>query len=281
MINLLSGLGHITRWIQATSPNRPVKGLSRVTMLATRHLPAYEGVITLPDGPRFFIDTAYSAEAEILIRGMYQTALNAALTTQIQPGSYCMDIGANIGYFTTMMAHRCGPQGRVAAFEANPALVTRIQRNATLNQFDHVLVQQQAIDRTSGTVQFHITRQPGKSSLHNQRNAPVQEVLTVDATTIDQFISAAGWDRLDVIKMDIEGNDCNALLGGQESIRRFRPFIAMEYWHTTPPDIAEACFRFLIEQGYTCQSLALNGQQMPVDVAHLPNRDTDIICYPA
>lgn len=276
---LLPAVSAITRRLQAAFPDRPLKGLSRLSKWATHHLPRYSGVITLPAGPKYFIDTAYSAETEVLFSGVYQTALNTVLKRWIHPGSYCLDIGANTGLFTVMMAHWCGPRGQVAAFEANPAMLARIKRNVILNNFTNVTLQGDAIDRTGGEATFYIAAHPGKSSLLDQAGDH-QHAITVKTTTIDRFVSEQVWDRLDVIKSDIEGNDCNALLGGQETIRRFRPFIALEYWASTPPDIRQACFSFLEELGYTFRALTLRGEQYPVHWQNLSDTDVDILCKP-
>ena len=267
-----------TRRLQALYPRRSIKGFSRLSNWLNRLLPPFEGTIHLPDGLRLAIDTHLPAERQVMVSGLYQPALTYFLQQHTPPGAFCLDLGANIGFFTLKLAHWAGPQGRVAAFEANPQMAARVSRNVALNR---------PVDREARQATFYLAANPGKSSLLATQVAAPVDVLTLETIVLDNYLQAQGWNRLDVIKSDIEGNDCNALLGAQAALARFKPLIVLEFWYRTPPEITRECFEFLGSLGYSFQVLALHGTRAPFDWRHAPQPDkaasqhVDIVCIPA
>ncbi|RMF80201.1 MAG: FkbM family methyltransferase [Chloroflexi bacterium] len=273
-----------TRTIQVATPHRPVKGLSRMTDVLHRLLPEYRGIIRLHDGLRFAVNSRHPSERRILFTGDYQPALTALLHNHVTTGAYCLDIGANLGFYTLKMAHWAGPNGRVAAFEANPDLLPYLNKNIQLNHFDHVSVMQKAISDELGESTFYIAPNIGKSSLNPQRVEHPERMVTVERTTIDRFIEQQRWLRLDVIKMDIESHDCYGLLGARQTIGRFRPVIVFEFWRTTPGDIAENAIALLHKHDYALFELGRYGGLARFDyhifMQHPSHKHIDIVCLP-
>jgi FkbM family methyltransferase len=255
----------LTRRLQALSPNRPLKGLTRFSTLLDRRVSSYQGVIRLRDGVLMTVDSRQPAGRWLLYAGNYQPALTAFLKRHTPPGGTCLDIGANLGFYTLYFARWVGPQGRVIAFEANPALVKHIAHDATLNGFDHVTLVDRPVHVRPEPVTFYISPSPGKSSIHARQVTDPVQILTLTATTIDLAVQEQNWTRLDVIKLDIEGNDCNALSGARETLARFRPVIAFEYWYSTPPEIAGEAFGLLDDLGYRLAGLLRNGKRIPIN----------------
>lgn len=261
-----------TRWLQARSPRRPVKGLTRFANVASRFA-HYRGPVRLAGGVVMHLDTRQPAERWLVYAGNYQPALTAFLRQHAPPGGTCLDVGANLGYFALMLAHHVGAAGRVVAVEANPALAQRITADAARNGFAHLTVIQQPVHVRAAPVTFYISAAPGKSSLHAGHVADPVQTLTLTATTIDAIAGAENWSRLDVVKLDIEGNDCNALLGARDTLTRFRPVVAFEYWYSTPAAVAGPTFALLGDLGYRVTCLLPDGRTLPFDwQAPLPGK---------
>jgi FkbM family methyltransferase len=275
---VLLGIAAVTGWLQSRFPRRPLKGLTRFSALISRLFPRYVGPVRLPDGTRFHVDSHIQAERWILFSGNYQPSLTHLLRSVTPPGGHCLDIGANLGFYTVKFAYWVGNQGRVAAFEPNPAMLDRVQRNVELNGFSHVDVVGAAVHRQSGEITFYIAPDPGKSSV-NQIESAVRQV-TVPMLSIDEYVKAQAWPRLDVIKMDIEGNDCNGVIGMGESLARFRPVLLFEYQKTTPPDAAGAAFQLLVDLGYQVWALRRTGELRPFDWRTFADKQTDVLCLP-
>lgn len=276
--HLLLGIAATTRWLQSRFPRRPLKGLTRLSALISRIFPRYVGPVRLPNGPRFHVDSHIRAERWVLFSGNYQPALTHLLRKVTPRGGYCLDIGANLGFYAVNMAYWVGDQGRVAAFEPNPAMLEHVQRNVGLNGFSHVEIVGAAVHHQSGEITFNIARDPGKSSINPIESAVRQ--VTVPMLTIDEYLKGQAWPRLDVIKMDIEGNDCNGVIGMGESLARFRPVLLFEYQKATPPDAAGAAFQLLADLGYQVWALESTGERQPFDWRTFAEKQTDVLCLP-
>ncbi len=223
-----------------------------------------------------FLDSHEPAERWLMFSGNYQPALTGMLQRHTKPGAYCLDVGANLGFYTVKFGQWVGKSGHVAAFEANPVMAERVRKNVRLNGFSHVEVIENAVHDHPDTLEFYISDSPGKSSIYAISN-PVKKI-TVKAITLDDYLR--DWSRLDVIKMDIEGNDCLGLIGARESIRRFRPFIVFEYRFETPGEQSKQVFDLLAELGYQVQALERDGHLAAFDwrsgKGHI-----DVVCQPS
>src|SRR5687767_14315604 len=80
------------------------------------------------------------AEKTLFLRRDKEPLSVELLSRLLAPGMVAIDVGANIGYFTTLMASRTGPTGTVHAFEPTPALAERVLLNCSLNGFSNVRV---------------------------------------------------------------------------------------------------------------------------------------------
>jgi FkbM family methyltransferase len=265
-----------TRRLQARFPRRPIKGLTRFAALIDRLFAPYEGVIELADGVRLAVDSRKPAERWLLFSGNYQPAITRALKQFTPAGGSCLDVGANLGFYTVELAHWVQTRGRVIAFEANPEMVDRVERNVALNSFAHVSVVSAAVHRYPGEIEFNVSASPGKSSTQ-----PIEDpidTLVVPSITIDGYLADHPIARLDVIKIDIEGSDCHALLGAAETLARFRPVIVFEFKATTPQAIAADAVGLLATLDYELWALSPTGRRRRFDVR--VSRDTDVLCVP-
>jgi FkbM family methyltransferase len=111
------------------------------------------------------------------------------------------DVGANVGYYTLLLARGVGPKGRVTAFEPNPANVARLKEHLRLNKIDNVEIVEAAVSDTTGTAFLSGEGATGKLS---QTGTPIQ-TLQLD-----------NYPRPDFIKMDIEGGETAALRGSRK-----------------------------------------------------------------
>lgn len=255
-------VARLTRWLQSLSPRRPI-GITALSRHLDRLLPPYNGVMTLPDGIRMQVDTRQGVERSLFYTGERHTVLTYALRRFVKPGAFCIDAGANIGFYTLKMALWAGAMGRVAAFEPNPALLERLRENLRLNNFNHVLVESDAVDQFPGETQFYISPDSVLSSLNALENAA--GVMPVRVTTIDDFMQRQGWQRLDAIKIDIEGHDCHALLGAAETLKRCQPVVAFEYGDDLPGEIVDAARRLFADLHYALYRLERSGSWQPFD----------------
>lgn len=278
-------LGHFTRRIQFLHPSGYVPGIAKLTRFAKRHLPQVDADVILPNGVRMQLNTRSSVPRTIFFFGTFQPAVVHLFRKRLSKGMYCLDVGANHGYFALDFAQHIGPTGKVAALEANPELVAYIRTMATRNRFAHLEVVADIIHEKSGMeMNFYVTKGTGGSSVDPTRVSE-KDSQSIRSTTlsIDDFIATHAWPRLDVIKMDIEGADCYGLLGASESIARFRPFIIFEFNWDTPSEVIERTKKMLAEYSYSLTVVYANGSLGPFTWKKPADSDlnhVDVVCTP-
>jgi FkbM family methyltransferase len=169
--------------------------------------------------------------------GEYDPRMSDLLTRFVEPGQTCWDIGAGLGWFTLLMASRVGANGRVDAFEALPANAARVRDNIQLNRYDCIRLHQLAVSDKPGTIHFQppvpddpeVPAPEHCSGIGYITKTASDQTLSIEATTLDLVAGREGIEALHLIKMDIEGAEVAALRGAEQTLRRFKPIIAIEY----------------------------------------------------
>lgn len=181
---------------------------------------------------RLRVDRSSFIGSSLYWRG-YHSRETRLLPRLLGPDSVFIDVGANQGEFTLVAAKRAR-QGRVVAVEPVPALREDLAVNLRLNGFDHVTVVPVALADRPGTLTLfadHRTvegfRNEGTASLWagGGRREVVGEV---EVDTLDRLVAKLALDRVDLVKIDVEGGELAVLRGGRESLRRFGPVILIE-----------------------------------------------------
>ena len=165
--------------------------------------------------------------------GTYEPELRRIFRTVLFPGGVAVDVGANIGWHTLLMAQLVGRQGRVLAAEANPSICRKLQQNVELNWMRQVTIVPYALAGCKGTLAFRMPTEdsPDSGNGHIVANdvAPGAEITQVEARLLDEVVAAAGVDRVDLIKIDVEGFEWPVLQGAERTIEKFRPHVVFEF----------------------------------------------------
>jgi FkbM family methyltransferase len=160
----------------------------------------------------------------ILDTGRYEEHVRQALRDQAREGDVCLDIGANIGVLTFLLAKIVGPAGRVIAVEPNPDNLQLLYRGIVLNGLDNVEV----LPFAASNARSIVTLAGGISNSHLiGARAPVDRGHFVQTAVLDEILGTL--DRLDLVKIDIEGHEPDALQGLSRLIARHRPALVVEY----------------------------------------------------
>ena len=206
-----------------------------------------ERVVTVPDGGfSMQVDLAQFDHRAHFRTPHVERRVVELLSTAVRPGDRAVDIGAFCGYYTLLMARRVGPTGRVVAFEPLPEHADRVDRNVALNDLDNVVVERLAVADASGTRRF---RAAGPSS---SLMATADDALEVEAVTIDDYVAGGRLDRVDVVKIDVEGAEPEALAGMRATLLRDGPLVVVEVNDDGDRSRVEA---FLASVGYECELL--------------------------
>jgi FkbM family methyltransferase len=145
----------------------------------------------------------------------------------LKPGDVYLDLGANIGTTTMAAATAVGKSGRVIALE--PITHEILARNLHENGIDGVDLIAKAVSSQTGRAKMEVASS-GIASRIGQNNQGV-ETLDVELTTIDTLVSELGLAAVDLIKMDIEGAEEDAILGAETTIANLRPRWSIASYH--------------------------------------------------
>jgi FkbM family methyltransferase len=161
----------------------------------------------------------------------FEILCTRAILSRLGPGSVFLDIGANVGYYSLMAHRRVGPGGRVLSFEPNPPTLAKLRRNIALSGAEGIEVFDVALsDRDEEVSIFCPTdaaqHSHGEASLRRQGWSDYDRA-EVHATRLDDALPG-DLDRLDFVKIDVEGAELLAFRGAEKTIKRFRPVILME-----------------------------------------------------
>ncbi len=151
------------------------------------------------------------------------------LRTEIKNKMTCMDIGANIGYVTLLMADLVGSKGRVYAVEPDPANFKLLKANIKLNSFkDRVLCYDIAMHDNIGKVNFYAGKNASNLGSLVSHKKSVNEAIEVKCDTMDNFFKDKQPPEL--IKMDLEGGEVGVFAGmyGMVKAKDFPCKIVME-----------------------------------------------------
>jgi FkbM family methyltransferase len=160
---------------------------------------------------------------EVFFTGRYGPQETALLRALLRPGATLVDVGANWGYFTLLAAHLVGPTGRVVAMEPDPRLFALLRGNVDANGLRQVTPLPVAAADRAGTLAL-AGHDPdsgnwGLSSVMTEGGA---RSFQVEARTVDEVLDQEGAERVDLLKMDIEGAEELALRGMEAGLARGR-----------------------------------------------------------
>ncbi len=219
--------GLIHELIRFYTFHSPVKrGRHRLSDLAFRLAPEVPGEIVAKtiDGRELFIETANNSYKYVYFLGEYESAISNIFRRIIEPGDVCLDIGANIGWYTTLFQKLVGAKGRVHAFEPVPHIFERLERNVKLSSPpDNVTLNTLALGNEAKDVDLHVFADvpDGHSSISTFGNSDFQ-TFTSKMTTLDAYLSEHDINNVGLVKMDVEGAELMALQGASKLFQQDR-----------------------------------------------------------
>jgi len=182
------------------------------------------------DGIRLTLYLGNDLSRQIFVLGRFEPNEFAWLSGLLKPGMCFVDAGANEGVYTLFAASRVGSAGRVWAFEPSPREFARLAANCAQNRLEQVRLFRSALSAQNGTASLAIVSgaHAGQNLLEQPTDLPVLRHELVCIERFDDVAAREGLQRLDVVKIDVEGEEYRLLRGAELSIRRFRPAILFE-----------------------------------------------------
>lgn len=254
----------------------------KLAELLFRYYPAKTGTTVLHDFDgdlSILVDRASYISSAIYWSGHHSLNAIKFLDAFLRPEMTLADIGANIGEVTLCAAKRAAT-GKVLSFEPSPAIFAQLSRNVALNRFSHVELFNIGLYDREDILPFYVEEE----NLFGMANEGLGTVFgvtkdkqesVVRLRRLDDIAREVGLQRLDVLKVDVEGAEWMVLRGAEQCIRRFRPVI-----------VAESSAGNFEKAGYAPKDLYNYLESLGYEIRNLDDRSThlpaecDILCVP-
>jgi FkbM family methyltransferase len=180
--------------------------------------------VVLPWGLSLRIDPADAIGSSIARTGIYDLLVTELLHRLTDPGATTIDVGANIGYMSSILAARAGPEGRVLALEPHPAVFDRLNDNVERWRragVRNVLPLELAASDRSGNGELitpaGFNRNAGLGTVADPgTGARSQPTLPIELARLDDLVELG---HPEIIKIDVEGHEPEALRGSEGLLR--------------------------------------------------------------
>lgn len=217
---------------------------------------------------RIKLDIGEWIQQQIFFLGVFDEAGINFIKNNLKKDDVFMDIGANIGCYTLIAAKLVGSGGKVYSFEPVSDVYERLRLNISLNRFKNVTAEKKAVSETKGQLKLYVSSagNTGMSGIfhHDSESGKTENV---EAVTLDEYITAHGIKRLDVVKIDIEGSELYALKGMEKTLAELKPILIVEISNgvlENSPIKSTDIINFLESRSYIRKAIAIDGA--PVEV---------------
>ena len=165
--------------------------------------------VPVAGGSRMRVDTGDLVGSVLAISGRWEPNVTALFRALLRPGDVCIDVGANIGYFTLLASRLVGPDGRVHAFEPEPAAVAALEANVGLNHVTNVAVH--AVAAGESEREAVIGAPPPGNAASASLAAAGEPGSPIRVRRVDAVVPAQDRRRARLVKIDVEGAEAEVL----------------------------------------------------------------------
>ncbi len=181
------------------------------------------------------LDLTEGIEFAIYLTGAFEPATRDACQRYLPPGGVALDVGANMGAHTLAMALRVGAQGIVVAAEPTASAFRRLSRNLELNpnlaaavRARRVMLVADDAARLAPALYASWPLSPDPRAHHRHLGVAMPTDGAV-CRRLDDLVAAERLDRLDLVKIDVDGYELDVLEGARATLASYKPSIVFEF----------------------------------------------------
>jgi FkbM family methyltransferase len=165
--------------------------------------------------------------------GQYEKEKRKILNRYLQTGMTFVDIGANLGDYSLIAARLVGQTGKVIAFEPDPSNYGWLKKTIEKNGLKNVEIRQEALSDRDGQATLFLGETSGWHTLKQGQLSSEKGEVLVRTKRLDSMML----ERLDIVKVDVEGAEFEVLQGAKEQIRKHKPVLFIDLHPTMGADI--------------------------------------------
>jgi FkbM family methyltransferase len=171
--------------------------------------------------------------------------LETELISKLKPKVF-IDVGAHIGYYT-MLVHKLGAE-KIIAIEPDPRVFRILNRAIEANKLENIItINIAAYNKSNVTLELHLSTKSGFSSIFSSHLPKTRGgIASVKTITLDEVVRTLNLDKIDLVKIDVEGAEAYVLSGAQKVIDEFRPLLLVEVLEVNRKNV----FEFLMAEKY-------------------------------
>ena len=186
-------------------------------------------------GIQWQLDLREGIDLAIYAFGYFEYETVRAYRRMLKPGDTVIDIGANIGAHTLHLARCVSPTGKVIAFEPTAYAYNKLRQNIALNPMLASLIEAEQImlvdsDATQVKAQLYSSWQihDTAAGTHPKHGGRLMDTTGAHNVSLDSYVTRHKIDAISLIKMDVDGHECQVLHGAHELLQRDKPVLLME-----------------------------------------------------
>lgn len=222
-------------------------------------------------GVQWMLNLKEGIDFAIYLLGGFEVRTLERYRNIIREGDVVLDIGANIGAHTLPFAQLVGSHGKVIAFEPTAYAFGKQVKNIALNPelspriaSNQMMLMANDDDALPAAI-YSSWPLESANDLHSEHCGRLMETQGAGRSSLDSFLNSLGVDRVDFIKLDVDGNEADVLMGAKESIRKFQPKMMLElapYVYADKPEKFDAMLAYLWDAGYKLVDVS-TGTRLP------------------
>ena len=177
----------------------------------------------LRSGGRFDLDLSDYTQAQAFLTRRYDPALIRFISSRLKPGSQFVDVGAHLGFVSLAVAHACS-HARVLALEPHPENYARLRMHVEINGCANVAIERLGLGAAGGRA---VMSSEGEGTDYHRvlpagRSDPGAAALEVELMALDDLAAERGIERVEVLKLDVEGHEPAVLDGASRLLAEGR-----------------------------------------------------------
>lgn len=210
-------------------------------------------------------------QAHLFLFGSYELPSVKFIRKFLINGGNAVDVGAQIGYLTIVMATSCKTQLHVYSFEPEPYNISQFNTNISLNALDNITLIPKAVTSTLNPIKLFLAKDNNSgthSTISSDPNVS-SDFITVDSTTLDEFVRDQAITKLDLIKIDVEGAELDVIKGAREVLTLLHPALIIELSESIQQSRGFSTIEFkaiMLELGYDPYLISDRGLLYPTEM---------------
>ena len=202
-----------------------LKGFRKLTHMIPKWLispPKSSGVIQLPNGIKLWIDPENDegVERSLYYTGTYEAGTLDFIKNNLKRGDRFVDVGANIGLMSIVASSAVGNEGKIFSFEPHPETAKILRFNIDLNAIKNIEIIQKGVGSSTGQAKIYDRWDVNRGGASLISSNSEQESFDIEIVKLDDVLQSSS---VDMIKIDIEGYELEALKGAKNIIGSEKP----------------------------------------------------------